>query len=522
MTFMHIFVWAVILFINLSLFGGYFGHDIDMYKLFIMINLPVWIVYILLFYFNYLFFIPTMLFHRRRVVWYIVFSALLIGLSYISVQELKNSTIMAKMSEEMPSYVKLMREREKAEKEKKELQNTQDKKTNTSSSHKNTNKTSSYDNIFYSNSPSSANPVSYRVFTNSGFYDVLDPNMMNYMMSENPYSTYSQPSPVSENIYSDLIEVDYLDKPITVQRITPEKYITVGGKRIPVPSMFQNISYANTYLADEFETYQETKTQTYGDIVYYYNEKTGVRSITQSYYKNIYNLNDSHNIMQMYLLLIIYAVSLLLGVVEKSQQRAKTVESMNKEKIISELSFLKQQINPHFLFNALNSIYSLVLPHSDEASDVVIKLSNILRYMLYETDKAEVPLEKEISIMCDYLDLQKIKLNKQTTVSYKLTGSCAGHSIEPLLLIPFVENAFKYGVDNVTESFIDIAISVTDNEFIMQIRNKIVVEKLSDSSSGIGMRNVKRRLDLLYNNRHTLLTEHKNNEYLIKLTLKSL
>ncbi|MEG0500490.1 MAG: histidine kinase, partial [Rikenellaceae bacterium] len=189
----------------------------------------------------------------------------------------------------------------------------------------------------------------------------------------------------------------------------------------------------------------------------------------------------------------------------------------------AELALYKAQINPHFLFNALNSIYSLVLPHSELASDAVIKLSSILRYMLYEADKKYVSLDKEMEVIRDYLALQKFKFNDVTNVSFRIEGSLAGYSIEPLLLMTFVENAFKYGADNITPSFIAIDVAVIDGYFIMSVRNKIVIAQSKSENSGIGIKNIKRRLDLIYQENYMLDIKKEDGEiFSVKLKLKLL
>lgn len=417
---LHLLVWSIILSINLSLFGGYFGHDVEMYKLFVMINAPVWLIYMILFYSNYLVFIPKLLFAGNIAAYFFCAFATLC-LSYVGVQEFKASDVADKIQQSMPKIV----------------------------------------------------------------------------LSEHRAA---------------LTKRDSID-------------VTIYGKS---PLMSSIIPHADTVRRGDFLLIEDvlhsegTKRGVYGDVVYFLNKDIGVRSIKRFRYKDIYNFRTPRNITQIYLLLLIFAISLVVGAIEKSVQRSRDLERIYREKISSELSFLKQQINPHFLFNSLNSIYSLVLPHSDQASDAVIKLSSILRYMLYESDKPHVSLDKEMEVIKDYLALQKFKFSDVTSVTMRIAGSLTGHMIEPLLLMTFIENAFKYGADNITPSFIDIHVTVEGGYFIMSVRNKIVITENKSENSGIGIKNIKRRLDLIYQDDYTLDIKSENDVFSVKLKLKLL
>lgn len=419
----HLLVWGVILSINLSLFGGYFGHDVDMYKLFFMINAPVWVIYLILFYVNYLIFIPKLLFTNSLTA-YIFCAVTTLGLSYVGVQEFKYSAVASRMREEMPQ-------------------------------------------------------VSYN-------------------------NKKNQPTPKKDSTVKQI----YGKSPLLTSIAGTTDTLRNGKKDLII-------------LEDVYRKVG-TKKHMYGDIIYYINEDVGVRSIRRPHNEDIYNFRNPRNILQVYLLLLIFAISLVVGAMEKSIQRSRDVERIYREKMSSELSYLKQQINPHFLFNALNSIYSLVLPHSEPASDAVIKLSSILRYMLYETDKQQVSLDKEMEVIRDYLALQKFKFNKITEVSFNIKGDLVGYTIEPLLLMTFVENAFKYGADNVTPSFIEIDVAVEDGFFMMSVRNRIVVPESHSENSGIGIKNIKRRLDLIYQANYMLDIKREGDVFIVKLKLKLL
>lgn len=210
---------------------------------------------------------------------------------------------------------------------------------------------------------------------------------------------------------------------------------------------------------------------------------------------------------QITLFALTFVVSLGIRVIDewfKSESRNKTIES---EKLATELSFLKSQINPHFLFNTLNNIYLLVIKKSDKAPDAILKLSNIMRYVLNESKEAFVPLEDEIEHLKQYIDLHRLRFTNKVELDFMIQGDYATNQIAPLLLIPFVENAFKYGVSAHEQSPIRILIQVNQNKLTLQVENrKFVSNPLFTEQYGIGLKNTRRRLDLLYPDRYTLET----------------
>jgi len=188
------------------------------------------------------------------------------------------------------------------------------------------------------------------------------------------------------------------------------------------------------------------------------------------------------------------------------RQGEKTVREERQERLQSELSFLRSQISPHFIFNILNSIVYLIRSKSPQAEPVTIKLSELMRYMLYESGDAQIPLEKEVSYLENYVELQKIRFEEDVEIRVDIEGENSGQLIEPMLLIPFVENAFKHGVGLVADPEIDIDLKFNEKEMTFKIRNKITPETQADkdNSSGIGLQNVRRRLELLYPDSHRL------------------
>ncbi len=191
---------------------------------------------------------------------------------------------------------------------------------------------------------------------------------------------------------------------------------------------------------------------------------------------------------------------------------------LEKQSLTAELAFLKSQINPHFLFNSLNNIYSLAYQKSDATPDAILKLSEIMRYMLYESNDNRVDLEKEITYLKSFIELQKLRFKGKVYVILEVEGQIANQKIVPLILISFVENAFKHGVATNEQHPIHINISVFEDNLLFTIKNK--KNNLNkDQTGGIGMVNVKRRLDLTYPERYKLTVENKQDDHYSELYL---
>jgi len=186
----------------------------------------------------------------------------------------------------------------------------------------------------------------------------------------------------------------------------------------------------------------------------------------------------------------------------------------------TELIYLRKQTNPHFLFNSLNSIYSLAHKKSDLVPDAIVTLSELMRYMLYETDNKTVALEKEVNYIQNYIELQKLRLNNIEDIVINVHGDTKNKFIEPLLLISFVENAFKYGTDYKGAAHVKIKILITDHNLDFWIENTIENYVKDPENSGIGLVNIQNRLDLLYPNAHELIITQDNEYYRVHLNLK--
>lgn len=228
------------------------------------------------------------------------------------------------------------------------------------------------------------------------------------------------------------------------------------------------------------------------------------------------------NMLWIYSTLLFFASGTVLGLVERWNREQKNIKEREREKTLAELTYLKNQVNPHFLFNSLNSIYSLSIQKSGKTTQSILKLSNLLRYMIYETESERVLLAKEFDYISDYIELQKLRLTDKTEVSYSLPDSHINYSIEPLLLIPVIENAFKYGVDNTKSSQISLSIETEGPELVLKIVNDIVRSKepSRQNQSGIGLANLRRRLEILYPGNHIFKITEDQNRFSVLMRLK--
>ena len=191
---------------------------------------------------------------------------------------------------------------------------------------------------------------------------------------------------------------------------------------------------------------------------------------------------------------------------------------LENQRLSAELAFLKSQINPHFLFNSLNSIYSLAYQRSETTPEAILKLSEIMRYMLYECNDNKVDLSKELQYLKNYIDLQKIRFADKAYIDFKIKGEIDQQQIAPLLLIAFIENAFKHGVANNPLTPIHLSIEVNGKHLQFFIQNK-KHNNNRDPEGGIGLNNVNRRLNLLYPGKYNLNIIDSTNSYTVELSL---
>ncbi len=196
--------------------------------------------------------------------------------------------------------------------------------------------------------------------------------------------------------------------------------------------------------------------------------------------------------------------------------------NLEQEKLRAELSALKHQINPHFLFNILNGLYGLAFKNNDEqTAEGIAKLSHIMRYMIYESNDDRVPLDKEIEYIENYIDLQKLRTGGGTAINFTVKGFTRDKLVAPMVFTPFIENAFKYGISNAKPSDIHISLEVSGDRLQFQVANvnHAMNRKTNAAHGGIGLKNVKKRLKLLYKNAYELDIDNRNQEYRIDLIL---
>lgn len=206
----------------------------------------------------------------------------------------------------------------------------------------------------------------------------------------------------------------------------------------------------------------------------------------------------------------------------KSESSRKELQTKNMQ---SELKFLKSQINPHFLFNTLNNLYALTLKKSDLAPEIVLKLSEIMRYMLYECNEKRVFLRNELNYIQNYLDLEKLRQGQKVTINFTVKGSPDQLLVAPLIFTPFLENSFKHGLSNILDQgFVNIFLEIKDENILFLIENsktEKMPQKQHAISGGIGLVNVKQRLELIYPNQYELIIDNSPTVYSVTLKIKA-
>lgn len=201
------------------------------------------------------------------------------------------------------------------------------------------------------------------------------------------------------------------------------------------------------------------------------------------------------------------AAGILFRMLGDKARADKLARQKQEENLKTELSFLRSQVSPHFLFNVLNNITALARKKSDELEPTIVKLSSLMRYMLYEANEERVLLKTEVEYLSSYIELQRQRFGDKVAITVQLDNEeAAGARIEPMLLIPFVENAFKHGVGFIQRPTIDIVLKAAGGNLVFKVNNKCNKDdnELKDMASGIGLANVRRRLNLLYGDAHTL------------------
>lgn len=251
-------------------------------------------------------------------------------------------------------------------------------------------------------------------------------------------------------------------------------------------------------------------------IVIYYSDPEPDSSIWDLWSQKFFVF---HFITTSYAVAITLMLRLLLQWYEREREKTELLRLSTE----TELKFLKAQINPHFLFNCLNSIYALTLKKSDDAPQIVLKLSDMLRYILYEAGNEKVTVDKEINYLRNYLELEQIRLGNRGEIIFEHTTDSEDYLIEPMLLMPFVENSFKHGLNmKATDGWVKILLQISNGKLHFSISNNKGAKNYvtGNEVGGIGIENVKKRLEMLYKGSHELQVVDGDNVYEVTLNLE--
>lgn len=222
----------------------------------------------------------------------------------------------------------------------------------------------------------------------------------------------------------------------------------------------------------------------------------------------------------------VVTIPLAIKLVYYLAEEKNRVQTILSEKLQAELFSLRNQFHPHFLFNVLNSLYSRILSKSDDSADIVLKISDFLRYSVYEVNTKHIPLEKEIEYLKNYISLQQLRFDNRLELSFSTNGIIKNQVIEPFLILPFIENSFKYCLnDTNSQAWITISITASEEWLSIKIENSLSSNCMKNKNSetqcsGVGINNVKRRLELLYPNQHILTIKNDVDSFFVSLKIK--
>lgn len=217
---------------------------------------------------------------------------------------------------------------------------------------------------------------------------------------------------------------------------------------------------------------------------------------------------------------LIYFLLLIFLFLRWIFKQVKTIIKLKNEKAKTELQHLKSQVNPHFFFNTLNNLYGLVGKDPDKAQKLILKLSDMMRYSIYEGEREFVTIEEEVAYLKNYIELHRMRYHKTIDIQFEEDIKMQGFLIMPLLFILLLENAFKHGVENLRENaFVHVGLVVDEQEVQFMVKNNFDASEVS-AASGIGLKNLKRRLELAYPNTHSLAIKSKEGIYTAQLSLK--
>jgi two-component system LytT family sensor kinase len=280
--------------------------------------------------------------------------------------------------------------------------------------------------------------------------------------------------------------------------------------------------YLNAYLILPRFIYKNKYWQYIASIVGCFIIILFIQAAIYIYFRNPLHFSVSNHILfNLFVFLFFLASSIAFRLISDKSKADRIAKEKENENLKTELSLLRSQASPHFMFNVLNNMVALARKQSDQLEPSLIKLSSLMRYMIYEADEEKVALEKETEYLQSYIDLQKQRFGKNVCFNVSLQEVDNHYEIEPMLLIPFVENAIKHGTGFFENAQIDIELKAKNNILQFLVRNKYndATEEIKDKTSGIGLTNVKRRLNLLYNKNHTLLITRKDDWFTVSLQI---
>jgi len=220
------------------------------------------------------------------------------------------------------------------------------------------------------------------------------------------------------------------------------------------------------------------------------------------------------------LFVVVLFVSLGLRMNAEWKKTEEEKIAIEKEKLNAELSYLKAQVNPHFLFNSLNVIYTLATLKSEQTAEAVMKLSKLMRYVILDAHTPFVSLEKELAYIENFIELHRLRLANNNQIDFRISGNTEGLQISPFILIPFVENAIKHGTSAIEPMMISIEITLLNNELQFTVKNnKLTIKSETQNSTGVGIENTRKRLEMIYRKNHTLQINETEKTFEVKLNL---
>lgn len=295
---------------------------------------------------------------------------------------------------------------------------------------------------------------------------------------------------------------------------------------VKIPLVYGLFFVANRYLSKQWSAVKTVGAATAAFVIsvlgivwlnqvviyrWIYREPSG------DFWANIFSLSSVF--YWFFILAFVSGMAISIKLVRLSIRQKSAQQELLQRKLELELQFLKSQSNPHFLFNTLNNIYSLARKNSDKTAEVVLKLSSLLRYMLYESARKSIEIDKEIQIIHDYIELEKLRYDERLEVIFENSVDQPHEKIAPLILLPFVENAFKHGAsESRFQSYIRIELLLKKQQLFFEVKNSKEINDDTQQTVKIGLNNIRRQLELLYPE-HQLIIEDQPKEFTVQLKI---